>query len=529
MTGQTPALASTKEPRDETRHGMKSRPVLATLLVAAVVAAGCTGSAGAGDKAGGGGEQVVLRLANYSGSLDLEPAVADFVKRVGELSAGNVRIEVVSEWGGFGTTPGVEQRVVQDIAAGKADLAWVGTRIFDTLGVKSFQALTAPMLIDSYPLEQAVIESDIPSQMLKSLEKLGVTGLVVLADGLRKPVAVKRPLLGPADWRGITFAAFRSQSQSEAIEALGARASDLWGGPLTQALDAGTVGGFEKSLLIYQLTGLKTQAPYVSANINLWPQMVALLANSARLAKLTDAQRGWVQQAAEDASAASTSLVEDEDQIVTDLCQAGARLANASEADLSALRQAFAPVYATLEQDPQTKNFIGRIALLKGSTAAGAPLAIPEGCTGTAPASGPGEPTADDPVAGSWTTANLTESQIVRAFVAAGGSEKEGHAVFSGLGNGSRDFAVLSMTFQDGFFVAYQSGDGRPQVETDKRRYVVADEDNLTLSSGDCIGTYRYDLSGHTLALHVVKLEGCGVDAPYSTTFYASFPFTRSG
>ncbi|TMK96601.1 MAG: hypothetical protein E6G40_10975, partial [Actinobacteria bacterium] len=161
------------------------------------------------------------------------------------------------------------------------------------------------------------------------LGRLRVTGLAVLADGLRKPIAVERPLLGPADWRGITFAAFRSQGQAEAIEALGARASDLWGGPLSQALDAGEIGGFEKSLLIYQLTGLKTQAPYVTANVNLWPQMVALLANPDRLANLTEAQRAWLQRAARDAAAGYTDLIEHEDHIVADLCQGGARLANA--------------------------------------------------------------------------------------------------------------------------------------------------------------------------------------------------------
>jgi hypothetical protein len=48
------------------------------------------------------------------------------------------------------------------------------------------------------------------------------------------------------------------------------------------------------------------------------------------------------------------------------------------------LRGAFAPVYASLEQDPQTKAFIERIQALKRSTSAEAPLAIPAGCTGKA-------------------------------------------------------------------------------------------------------------------------------------------------
>jgi TRAP-type C4-dicarboxylate transport system substrate-binding protein len=90
------------------------------------------------------------------------------------------------------------------------------------MGVSSFQALQAPMLIDSYALEQAVVASDIPGQMLQGLTKVAVTGFGVLADGLRKPIAVKQPMLGVADWRGMKFGTYRSQGQDQAIRALGA-------------------------------------------------------------------------------------------------------------------------------------------------------------------------------------------------------------------------------------------------------------------------------------------------------------------
>ena len=74
------------------------------------------------------------------------------------------------------------------------------------LGVKSFQALTAPMLIDSYALENAVIESGVTEEMMEGLDELGVAGLGVLADGSAPADrASTRPILGPADWRGISF------------------------------------------------------------------------------------------------------------------------------------------------------------------------------------------------------------------------------------------------------------------------------------------------------------------------------------
>jgi TRAP-type C4-dicarboxylate transport system substrate-binding protein len=367
---------------------MRGRARLATValaVIAAVVAGGCGGGA-AGDKAGGAGEPVVLRMANAYGDLNGVPAVQDFVSVVKERSGGNLRIQLQGPWGDYAND--AEEQVVRSVAAGKADLGWAGARVFDTMGVSSFQALQAPMLIDSYALERAVIASEIPGRMLQGLTKVGVHGLGILADGLRQPIAVKHPLLGVGDWRGITFGTVKSQGQIQALRALGAAPMEIFRRSRNQALLAGELGGFEMNLQLYELNVLTNRAPYVTANVTLWPQLDVLLANPDRLARLTGQQRGWLQQAAEDAagrSAALTDRANRDAQGLKNACQSGARFATASQADLAALRKAFAPVYASLEQDSQTKVFIQRIQTLKRSTPAEALLAIPSGCTGRAP------------------------------------------------------------------------------------------------------------------------------------------------
>jgi TRAP-type transport system periplasmic protein len=83
--------------------------------------------------------------------------------------------------------------------------------------VRSFQAMTAPLLIDSYPLQLAVFDSGLPGRMLPAVADLSIVGLAVLAGGLRKPVAADRPLLEPADWRGVTFQTMRSHIQADAV------------------------------------------------------------------------------------------------------------------------------------------------------------------------------------------------------------------------------------------------------------------------------------------------------------------------
>ena len=190
-----------------------------------------------GDKAGGPGEPVVLQLATVNGDLAFTPEVKSFVDAVAELSEGSLQLEVDYEVGDF--DPDSEKQVVEGVAAGRYDLGVVGTQVFDTLGVGSFRALNAPMLVDSYALQAAVIHSGTTDQMMQSLTAAGVTGLAVLGGVLRRPVAVEAPLGGPDDWRGVTFSTFDSELQFEAVRALGAKPVAVVGDARDQALREG--------------------------------------------------------------------------------------------------------------------------------------------------------------------------------------------------------------------------------------------------------------------------------------------------
>jgi TRAP-type C4-dicarboxylate transport system substrate-binding protein len=366
--------------------GIRKVPSSVIVLAAFIAAVGtaCTSPAATADKAGGPGATVVLKMANIAADIDHFPPVQYFVERVQDLSGGRLRIAVVNAWANY--APDAERQVVRAVASAKVDLGSVGTRVFDTMGVDSFEALEAPMLIDSYALEAAVIQSDLPTEMLQGLRDLGVDGLAVLGDGLRKPVDSTTPLLAPLDWHGIRFGTLASDTQAQAIRSLGAAPVQVLGPYRAQALKDGTIQGFEMSLLHYHMNGLERLAPYVTANVNLWPQMDVLMVNPARFAALSEQDQRWLRQAASDAIARSTDLANTDAQNLILACKAGARFEDASPSEQAALRDAFTPVYRDLARNAQTKAFIQAIEELKSSTAAEQRLSIPEACTGPAPA-----------------------------------------------------------------------------------------------------------------------------------------------
>lgn len=176
--------------------------------------------------------------------------------------------------------------------------------------------------------------------------------------------------------------------QADTVTALGATPADIVENIVEErdaGLADGSIDGMENSLLTYAIRPQFNPAPYVTANVKLWPETTVLLVNPDRLTELTDTQAAWLQEAAADAAARSTGLHDVDADMLTDACQRGSRFADASDADLAALDDALAPVYAALEEDPQTQELIEQIHDLKESVSPET-LDIPDGCTGEAPA-----------------------------------------------------------------------------------------------------------------------------------------------
>jgi ABC-type glycerol-3-phosphate transport system substrate-binding protein len=114
------------------------------LLLCALVLAAC--GASSSDKAGGtpAPDVTVLTFANSGAEAEY---FLPFIAAVERLSGGTLMLDVKNDWR-IGE-PGFEEGLIEDVRAGKADLGWVGSRAFDDLDVRAFDALHAPLLIEN--------------------------------------------------------------------------------------------------------------------------------------------------------------------------------------------------------------------------------------------------------------------------------------------------------------------------------------------------------------------------------------------
>jgi TRAP-type C4-dicarboxylate transport system substrate-binding protein len=341
------------------RKGLRVRlAALALTAIVSTVAAGCGGNL---DKTGGGppAKPVVLTLVAHD---DDEQEYAPFVAAVARLSGGALRINVLGNWGATQDLAEtfVEGGIVSAVRSGKAQLGVVAVRVWDTLGVRSFQALVAPFLVDSLALELRALQMPHGAEALAGLRRSGVVGVALLPGRLRRPLGLTRPLLGPADYRGARIAIRPGGVAGETFRALGARPG---------LYIPGTLPGFdgvEIDPFTVSAESFDQGARELTGNVVLWPKPWTIIMNPAAFAHLTHAQKQIILAAGREAQATELPRIVRDQQIgVTNLCRDGLPFATATVSDLAALRSSVRPVYRTLERDAFTRRWIAVIRRLR--------------------------------------------------------------------------------------------------------------------------------------------------------------------
>jgi TRAP-type transport system periplasmic protein len=362
---------------------MRVTPCAAILVAALVAAAGCGGSTS--DKAGGTHHAAtVLTIANTTGtSRELDA----WAREVQTRSGGTLRIRFANMWRGGELDN--EVGLIHDVQAAKVDMGWVGSRALDAVGVRTFEALHAPFVIDSYSLEQAVLQSPIPDEMMRGLGALRVVGLGVLPGPLRRPLSAPHPLRGPADYAGLRIGYVGGAEAADTLRALGARPVRLVPGPFWPGIDA-----VEQQLAAINGNGYDSFAHYLTANVVLWPRPVVLFMNLHRFARLTSGQQRALTGAARRVLAQTTDVQRAMDHgALEDLCRRRIALVGASAADIDGLHAATAPLLRRLERRPDARAWITAILGMRRQVAPAGEQ--PLRCPNASPPQGGGLPDGD--------------------------------------------------------------------------------------------------------------------------------------
>lgn len=325
------------------RHDRTNRRALGGLVAMALLAAACTDAGTADDTTTGAppSEPVVLRIATNEGpDTPSGAAVVAFADAVDDLSDGALRVEPA--WEAAGAAPDDwDQAVAETVMSGDNQLGYIPARAFDALGVHTLQALQTPFLLTTTERVNTALRSSLANDLMEGLDDIGLTGLQLFPEDLRRIFSYGQPMVHPRDLTGRTIRAPRSDMTAAVLASVGADVADPSGDAWDAAVASGELHGVESSLA--WMAGLgPDHAPVVTAgNIALFPKVNVLVVHRETFERLDDGQRALVRQAAADA-AGSPGVAVDEGEAADAFCAIGGRIVQASPDDVSALRAAMA-------------------------------------------------------------------------------------------------------------------------------------------------------------------------------------------
>ena len=351
-------------------------------IVAAVAVFGLTGSAcakpgAALDKAGGDVRvlhMAVIDVLNPNGQ-QVGPGV--FVDSLKKISGGKLVVDLKTSFEDGQSS--AESDLVKAIAGGALDGGWPASRSFAEAGIHGLEPIEAPMTITSYAAESAVATGAAGQALLASLTGSGLVGLGIGVGPLRHPWSNTKPLLAPADWKGLTFRNYNSALQNKVLAALGAvPVSASYNFP--DLVAAGQMHGVETDIPQYWQNDYATLMPWATRNVILWPRMEIYSLNQKTFDSLTSQQRTWVQQAVDQAVQADVSFAHDDTTPALALCKQGVHFVDASASDLAAMRHALQPVYDGLARDPVTGPLFAMIQTVASEHPAADVPDVPASC-----------------------------------------------------------------------------------------------------------------------------------------------------
>jgi C4-dicarboxylate-binding protein DctP len=450
----------------------RTRKQAVALVALAVIAAGCADDAQS-TKAGGASAPLTLRLGT-EGSQGRPEAdqIEEFARQVEQLSGGDVTIEPVWEAGrmvdGEATPGGVDQAVAVMVQDGELDMGMIPARAWDTMGVSSMQALTAPFLVTTNELTAGVTGDDFAEDMLAGLDDIGITGLALFPDALRHLFAFGDPILAPADVADKKIRALPSDATYALIEALGAEAVDVGGSSFSDGVASGEIVAAESSFALSSSTlpALGT----ATGNLTLFPKVNSLVIDSDVFDDLSGDRQEILREAALGARDwAIANAVSDVDE-ATAFCERRGAVVQATDEELAAFEDASRDVYAVLEQDDTTKALIERIRELKAEMPA---------------------PTTPEPCGGEPETTTTT-----------GGTGEEATAIFPA--------GVYRMEITSDVLV--DAGVDRATAVEHAGTWTLTFGEDGTFSDGDCQGA-TYSVEGGRVVIQMGPGPGCGTAA----------------
>jgi tripartite ATP-independent transporter DctP family solute receptor len=262
-----------------------------------------------------------------------------FAKRAGELSKGEVKIEVFPA-GVLGT----HQSCQEQVSMGTLDF-YITTAglvsVFDPM--RTQELIELPYLFDTYSQAYAFMDTPYVTKVYEPLKAKGIHYLATWDNGFRHMTNNVRPIFTPQDMKGLKVRVVQSEMSINILNALGASAVPMSYSELYTALSQGVVDGQENPFANIWASKFYEVQKYMSVTKHQYSTLPIIISEKT-WQKLNGNQQKAIQRAAmEGAPFYRKLMVSNEDSQRKAMEKAGMKINDVP--DLKPFRKAVEVVY----------------------------------------------------------------------------------------------------------------------------------------------------------------------------------------
>lgn len=211
---------------------------LATVGFALVLRSSVNGQGGG---TAGGGARILTLAHALEPTHPVHLAMVEMAERIEELSGGGMQLTIYHS-GQLGS----ETDCLEQIQNGSLDITKVSTSPLESF-VPEMAIFGVPYVFRDHEHYWRVLESPIGHKLLQAGESAQVHGLCYYDAGARSFYSVAKPILTPADLRGMKIRVQKSKTAMDMIEVMGGLPTPIAWGELYSALQQRMVDGAENN------------------------------------------------------------------------------------------------------------------------------------------------------------------------------------------------------------------------------------------------------------------------------------------
>ena len=244
----------------------------------------------------------VLKLAHgLDPSHPVHSAMVYMADRCNEISDGELTIDIYPS-GQLGS----EQQCVELLQIGSLAITNVSAAVMESF-TEDFKVLGLPYVFRSKEHSFKVLDGEIGKELLSSTEPFWIRGLCFYDAGSRSFYTINTPINRPEDLKGLKIRVMKSITAMEMVKAQGGSPTPISWGELYTALQSGVVDGAENNPPSFYTSHHYEVCKYYSLNEHTMVPDV-LIVSLKVWKKLTDQEKKWLQQAADESVAVERKL-----------------------------------------------------------------------------------------------------------------------------------------------------------------------------------------------------------------------------